>query len=220
MSIQTATRDHGGAEPLAPADGDFAARAEVGREARRRTPRSAHEGWAPPPDRSDPVTLIEEQATTRVPELVPIRHARMMVSPFTFYRGAALLMAADLAGTPTSGITDADLRRRAPVELRRLRHARAHADLRHQRLRRDAARPVGVGREATGGELRGRRPQSRLHRRGTHARSTSPSCAAIASGCCRPQSRECSTRWYDRLDADQMKEYITAGRSPSGAPTS
>ena len=53
----------------------------------------------------DPVALIEEQATTRVPELVPIRHARMMVSPFTFYRGAALLMAADLANTPVSGIT-------------------------------------------------------------------------------------------------------------------
>ena len=58
-----------------------------------------------PADRADPVALIEEQATTRVPELVPIRHARMMVSPFTFYRGAALLMAADLAGTPVSGIT-------------------------------------------------------------------------------------------------------------------
>ena len=84
---------------------DFAARAEFGREARRRTPRSAHEGWVPASDRPDPVALIEEQATTRVPELVPIRHARMLVSPFTFYRGAALLMASDLAGTPTSGIT-------------------------------------------------------------------------------------------------------------------
>ena len=53
----------------------------------------------------DPVSLLEQQATTRVPELVPIRHARMLVSPFTFYRGAALLMAADLASTPVSGIT-------------------------------------------------------------------------------------------------------------------
>ena len=87
-----------------PSSSDFAARAEYGREARRRTPRSAHEGWAPASDRPDPVTLIEEQATTRVPELVPIRHARMLVSPFTFYRGAALLMASDLAGSPTSGI--------------------------------------------------------------------------------------------------------------------
>lgn len=84
---------------------DFEARAEYGRAARRRTPRGSHAGWTPPADRFDPVALLEEQATTRVPELVPIRHARMLVSPFNFYRGAALLMAADLAGTPVSGIT-------------------------------------------------------------------------------------------------------------------
>jgi len=84
---------------------DFAARAEWGRAARRRSPRSAHADWAPAPDRPDPVALLEEQAADRVPELIPIRHARMMVSPFTFYRGAALIMAADLARTADSGIT-------------------------------------------------------------------------------------------------------------------
>ena len=88
-----------------PATTDFEARAEYGRAARRRVPRASHAGWSPPSDRFDPVSLLEEQATTRVPELVPIRHARMLVSPFTFYRGAALIMAADLAGTPVSGIT-------------------------------------------------------------------------------------------------------------------
>jgi uncharacterized protein (DUF2252 family) len=88
-----------------PSRTDFAGRAEWGRAARRRVPRSSHAAWNPPPDRADPVALLEEQATTRVPELVPIRHARMMVSPFTFYRGAALLMAADLATMPHSGIT-------------------------------------------------------------------------------------------------------------------
>ncbi|GAA1799315.1 DUF2252 domain-containing protein [Agromyces neolithicus] len=88
-----------------PAPTDFDARAELGRAARRRTPRSNHAGWSPPPDRPDPVTLLEQQATTRVPELVPIRYARMLVSPFTFYRGAALIMASDLSGTPVSGIT-------------------------------------------------------------------------------------------------------------------
>jgi len=93
-------------EELAPpASTDFAGRVEYGREARRRTPRSSHAGWAPSSDRPDPVALLEEQATTRVPELVPIRYARMLVSPFTFYRGAALIMASDLAGTPVSGIT-------------------------------------------------------------------------------------------------------------------
>jgi uncharacterized protein (DUF2252 family) len=84
---------------------DFAARAEWGRAARRRSPRRAHADWRPDQNRPDPVALLEEQATSRVPELIPIRHARMMVSPFTFYRGAALIMAADLAGTADSGIT-------------------------------------------------------------------------------------------------------------------
>ena len=60
--------------------------------------------WEASSVRPDPVGLLEQQAETRVPELVPIRHGRMLVSPFTFFRGAALLMAADLASTPRSGI--------------------------------------------------------------------------------------------------------------------
>lgn len=85
--------------------GDFQVRAEIGREARRRVPRSTHSGWSVSPDRPDPVSVLEEQNASRVRELVPIRHARMLVSPFTFYRGTAALMAMDLAGTPDSGIT-------------------------------------------------------------------------------------------------------------------
>jgi uncharacterized protein (DUF2252 family) len=87
-----------------PTASDFAGRRAYGRAARVRTPRSSHAPWSPPDDRPDPVSLLEEQATTRVADLVPIRHGRMMVSPFTFYRGAALLMAADLARTPSSGL--------------------------------------------------------------------------------------------------------------------
>jgi uncharacterized protein (DUF2252 family) len=68
-------------------------------------PRAVHGRWEPASDRPDPVALLEEQAASRVPELVPIRYGRMLVSPFTFYRGAALIMAADLAETPESGIT-------------------------------------------------------------------------------------------------------------------
>ncbi len=60
--------------------------------------------FEPGKDRPDPVAFLEEQAATRVPDLVPIRYGRMLVSPFTFYRGAALIMAADLAGTPTIGL--------------------------------------------------------------------------------------------------------------------
>ena len=80
-------------------------RAEFGRSRRKAAPRTSHGDWTPDPNRPDPVRLLEEQNATRVPFLVPIRHARMQVSPFTFYRGAARIMAADLAPTPTSGLT-------------------------------------------------------------------------------------------------------------------
>ena len=75
-----------------------------GREARDRAPPDSHTGWAPATDRPDPVALLEEQNATREPDLVPVRHGRMLVSPFTFYRGAAKIMAADLAATPTAGL--------------------------------------------------------------------------------------------------------------------
>jgi uncharacterized protein (DUF2252 family) len=75
-----------------------------GGQARDHTPPSSHTGWAPATDRPDPVGLLEEQNRTREPDLVPVRHGRMLVSPFTFYRGAATIMAADLDGTPTAGL--------------------------------------------------------------------------------------------------------------------
>jgi uncharacterized protein (DUF2252 family) len=81
-----------------------AARAARGRSLRSEAPRSSHAGWTPRSDRPDPIALLEEQATSRVPELVPIRYGRMSVSPFAFYRGAAYVMASDLADTPRSGI--------------------------------------------------------------------------------------------------------------------
>jgi uncharacterized protein (DUF2252 family) len=75
-----------------------------GKAARIAAPRSDHEVWEASPARPDPVALLESQAESRVPELVPIRYGRMLVSPFTFYRGAALIMASDLATTPRSGL--------------------------------------------------------------------------------------------------------------------
>jgi uncharacterized protein (DUF2252 family) len=75
-----------------------------GKEARNLTPLSSHAGWVPAPGRPDPVGLLAEQNLTREPDLVPVRHGRMLVSPFTFYRGAAKIMAADLAATPTAGL--------------------------------------------------------------------------------------------------------------------
>jgi len=76
-----------------------------GREVRERVPRSSHAGFQPALDRTDPLQTLAEQDTARVPELVPIRYGRMSVSPFAFFRGQAAVMAADLATTPTTGIT-------------------------------------------------------------------------------------------------------------------
>ena len=81
-----------------------AERSEKGKAARLLAPRADLGNWEPAADRRDPVALLEEQAASRVPELVPIRYGRMLVSPFTFYRGAAYPMAADLAGAPRSGL--------------------------------------------------------------------------------------------------------------------
>jgi uncharacterized protein (DUF2252 family) len=75
-----------------------------GKQARSKVPRDSHAEFEAGADRPDPVALLESQAATRVPELVPIRYGRMLVSPFTFFRGAALVMASDLSGTPRSGL--------------------------------------------------------------------------------------------------------------------
>ncbi len=82
-----------------------AERVARGRAARAETPRASHAIFEPSPNRPDPIEVLERQANTRVPELVPIRYGRMLVSPFTFYRGAAMIMAGDLAPTPRSGLT-------------------------------------------------------------------------------------------------------------------
>src|SRR5215471_4733392 len=75
-----------------------------GRKRRRSASRSSHAQWSPPKGRPDPVAVLEEQAKTRVPDLMPIRYGRMAASPFAYFRGAAAPMAWDLAHTPTTGI--------------------------------------------------------------------------------------------------------------------
>ena len=82
-----------------------AERAARGKAARAEVPRSSHGVFEPDPNRPDPIELLERQARSRVPELVPIRYGRMLTSPFAFYRGAALIMASDLSATPRSGLT-------------------------------------------------------------------------------------------------------------------
>src|SRR5436190_12037051 len=79
-------------------------RVAEGRAEREAVPLDAHEDWVAPRDRPDPVQTLEDQNAMRVPELVPIRHGRMIASPFTFYRGGAAIMAWDLSRTPTTGL--------------------------------------------------------------------------------------------------------------------
>ncbi len=79
-------------------------RRALGKKCRRETPPASHAGWQPAVGRPDPVVLLEAQEATREPDLVPVRHGRMMVSPFTFYRGAARIMADDLKDTPRTGL--------------------------------------------------------------------------------------------------------------------
>src|SRR5262245_18944899 len=76
----------------------------AGKALRSVTPRKAQAAWEPPPGRRDPVEILIESSQGRIPELVPIRYGRMIQTPFAFYRGAAAIMAADLAATPNSGI--------------------------------------------------------------------------------------------------------------------
>src|SRR6516225_6142142 len=84
-----------------------ATRAELvamGKALRDKCPRTAHAVWKPPSNRPDPVELLVASSKGRIPQLVPIRYGRMMQTPFTFYRGAVLNMAVDLAGTPSTGL--------------------------------------------------------------------------------------------------------------------
>jgi uncharacterized protein (DUF2252 family) len=79
-------------------------REELGKATRKKWPRESHAEWEPKQDRPDPVGLLEAQATTRIPELIPIRYGRMLASPFAFYRGAAAIMASDLGTVPHTGL--------------------------------------------------------------------------------------------------------------------
>ena len=100
MTMTPAATKSKPAGPLGAADESAAA----GKAARANAPRSSHGEWEPAKGRKDPVKLLESQAKSRVPELVPIRYGRMLASPFTFFRGAAAIMAMDLAKTPQSGL--------------------------------------------------------------------------------------------------------------------
>ena len=92
--------EENGSSPLFAPDERY----EAGKQSRKACPRSSHAKWQPSKDRHDPVDLILESNKGRIEKLIPLRHGRMVRTPFTFYRGAALNMAADLSGTPVTGI--------------------------------------------------------------------------------------------------------------------
>ena len=108
------------------------ARAQQGKALRQRVPRSAHANWKVQTKGRDPVAILRETDRDRVATLVPIRHARMLQSPFAFLRGSASVMAFDLAHAPTTGIRVQACGDCHPAELWRLRHARAARHFRHQ----------------------------------------------------------------------------------------
>src|SRR5205085_10216127 len=85
-------------------DRTLADRRAAGKELRNKVPRSSHAEWSPAANRPDPLSLLEEQNRSRLPHLVPLRYARMSVSPFTFLRGSPIVMAQDLSTTPVTGI--------------------------------------------------------------------------------------------------------------------
>ena len=136
-------------------------------------------GGGPP----DPVGLLVDQDKAREPDLVPVRHGRMLVSPFTFYRGSATIMATDLAGTPTAGL-DVQLCGDAHLSnFGAFASPERHAGVQLERLRRDAARAVRVRREADGRELRHRSPEQQVQPgRGAKRRDRSRPHLSIGDG--------------------------------------
>src|SRR4051794_9661326 len=105
MTHTTAARRRRAPRRLPTAEQSHERQVARGRAVRAGVPRPSHAEFSPGPDRPDPLSLLEGQALTRVPELLPIRYGRMASSPFAFFRGAALPMASDLARTPRSGMT-------------------------------------------------------------------------------------------------------------------
>ena len=175
-----------------------------GRAARNAVPLASHAGFSPAAGRSDSVALLQGQDNLRIASLVPIRFGRMSASPFSFYRGAAIVMADDLAGTPITGwlvqaCGDAHLDNFGGFAT-----DRAQPRLRRERLRRDAARPLGMGRQAPGGELSPWRPGPPGHRGG--ARRGAAASGSVSYRERMEQLRRCHDLdvWYARVDVDEL----------------
>ena len=173
-----------------------------GRAARVEIPRARLSGWQPGAHRADPVALLTSQETTRVQELVPVRHARMAVSAFTFYRGAALVMAADLAGEPRSGL-NVQLCGDAHLANFGLFAAPDRSVIFDVNDFDDRPRPVRMGRQTAGNLLHPGRPgQQPVRCRGPAAAE------AVATSYRKSMAGFAEMReidiWYDRIDVDHL----------------
>ena len=136
----------------------------MGKALRDKCPRDAHAEWKPPHNRPDPVGVVLKTDEGRIPDLIPLRHGRMAMSPFTFYRGSAFAMAQDLAGTPSTGIRvqcggDSHL-----VNFRGLASAERQVIFALNDLDETPPGALGVGPQAACGERRGRMPRQRTQR--------------------------------------------------------
>ena len=184
-------------------------RREAGRARREVAPLESHAEFRRPKKARDAVTLLEEQSADRVPELVPIRYGRMLQSAFTFYRGAARVMAADLAQHAAVGPGRADVRRRARAQLRLLRLARAAAGVRRQRLRRDPAGPFefDVKRLVASLVVAGR--DNGLSRKRCRAVAVAAGASYRTAMAEFAGARDLEV-WYSHIDVDELQQRFTA----------
>ena len=195
--------------------GSFQDRAQHGRAARASAPRSANALWEPATGRADPIELLEEQELTRVPDLIPIRHARMLASPLAFYRGTAVIMAGDLAGSMDSGLTvqlcgDAHLSNFGFFASPERAHVFDINDFDETLpgpwewdVKRLAASFDVAGRHR-GFPPEQRRKLSRVVARGYRERMRESAASPVL------------TAWYDRLDAEQVFEWVRQERIEMG----
>ena len=185
-----------------------------GRAARKARPRADHAALPPTVGRTDPVSLLEEQATTRVPELVPIRYGRMLTSPFAFYRGAALIMATDLATVPRSGLDtqlcgDAHL---SNFGVFGTPERRLVFDIND--FDETAARALRVGRQAAGGEPGGRRPRQRLHGKERRGIVLDRGDGLPRGDARRSPAQSNLAVWYAHIDAEQVIAEVAVPARP------
>ena len=166
------------------------------------------------PKRRDPIGLLEEQARSRVPELVPIRYGTNARLAVRLLPGRRVDHGGGSRAHAGLGAARAAVRRRAPVELRGVRLAGAKPRLRHQRLRRDGARALGVGREAAGRELRDRGTRERLLRRRSGRAIVLATVRAYREAMRAFAGMRNLEVWYSSLPVEQAVREFTAGIDP------